>query len=556
MVLKIAIAQLDPTVGAIADNARAAAEAIASARGKGADLVIIPEMFITGYPTNDLLYEEGFVEENERALREIVAPATQGIAAIVGFVKQAAENPARLPDAPTLCNCAAVISNGRRIACVSKTLLPNYDVFDEKRYFIPAREQDISPVRVKIRGRQFRIGIQICEDLWDDNYPTKVTRLLYERGSDFIVNISSSPFHIGKGAERERLVLDKVAECPIPFVYANMVGGQDELVFDGRSFAAGSDGKIIARAAAFEQEICQFELDTTTWTAPEAPAPPYSKEEEILKAHILNLRDYFNKQKFFKGIVIGMSGGIDSAYTAYVAAQAIGPENVLCVAMPSKFTASVSLDDAEACCRNIGVRYEVVSIKDMYEAGLRAFESTFGVTPFGIAEENDQPRCRMMILMKLSQKYSYLVCTTGNKSELSTGYFTTFGDGAGGKNVPGDLYKTELYDVVRYINRNGEIIPNSIIERPPTAELKEDQKDTDSLPPYPVLDPILRLIVEEHMSRGQLVSRGFDEALVDKVFGLYKKTEFKRAQLPLGIKITKKAYGVGRRIPITNHWNG
>ena len=553
--LTIAIAQLNPCVGAIEANTAAALEVIGRARDMNMDLVVFPEMFVTGYPTNDLLFEDDFVRENEAAVYERILPHTRGIAVIIGFVKRAAAGPAT-PDGPALHNSAAVMADGKLLACVNKRLLPNYDVFDEKRYFIPCDERDIAPVRVPIRGAEYKIGVQICEDLWDEHYPTKVTKLLYERGSDFIVNISASPFYVGKGQEREALVIEKIKSCPVPFIYANMVGGQDELVFDGRSFVAGRDGAVIARAAAFEQEVCAVELDTGTWTGEPVPAPPYSREEEILNAHILNLRDYFDKQRFFKGIVVGMSGGVDSAYTAYVAARAIGPENVLCVSMPSKFTVSQSLSDAEQCARNIGARFEVVPIKDMFDTGVRTFETTFGETPFGLAEENDQPRYRMMLLMKLSQKYGYMVCTTGNKSEISTGYFTMFGDGAGGKNVPGDLYKTELYNVVRFINREREIIPASIIERPPTAELRDDQKDEDSLPPYAMLDPVLKLLVEDHLSKKEIVERGYEKALVDKVYDLYKKAEFKRFQLPPGIKITKKAYGVGRRIPITNHWHG
>ena len=555
MSLSIVIAQLNPTVGAISENTAAALEVIRRAADMNFDLVVFPEMFITGYPPCDLLFEEDFVRENETAVREKILPETKGLAVIMGCVLRDTDAPVS-PDAPTLRNSAAVMADGKWIGAVHKSLLPNYDVFDEKRYFIPAVEQDIAPVRVPVAGREYKIGIQICEDLWDTHYPVKVTELLYARGADFIVNVSASPFYVGKSAEREELVRQRIKKCPVPFVYCNMVGGQDELVFDGRSFVTDKSAQIIAHARAFDQEVLAVEMDTDTWLGEPAPEPPYSRERDIHDAHVLNLRDYFNKQKFFKGIVVGLSGGLDSAYTAYVAARAIGGENVLCVSMPSKFTAGQSVDDAELLARNIGARYEVVPIRDMYEAGIETFRATFGDTPFGIAEENDQPRYRMMILMKLSQKYSYLVCTTGNKSEISTGYFTMFGDGAGGKNVPGDLYKTELYDVVRYINRDKEIIPNSIIDRPPTAELREDQKDTDSLPPYEVLDVVIRLIVEEHLSKKDIVAQGHDPALVDRVYDLYKKSEFKRAQLPPGIKISKKAYGMGRRIPITNHWHG
>jgi len=553
--ISIVLAQINPTVGAIEKNARAAADIIRKARDMNFDLVVFPEMVVTGYPTNDLLFEHGFVAENERVVDELILPHTRDIAVILGCVRS---EPGRriTPDEPCLRNCAAVLAGGKWIAQVNKALLPNYDVFDEKRYFIPAAESAIAPVDIPIRDRTLKTGVQICEDLWDEHYSTKVTKLLCERGAELIVNISASPFYVGKNREREELVRAAVVEHKRPFVYCNMVGGQDELVFDGRSFVMGADARVMARAAAFEQEICVVELDTDTWSGPEAPEPPYSREQDILNAHILNLRDYFFKQGIFKGITVGLSGGVDSAYTAFVAAQAIGPENVLCVAMPSQFTSQQSLDDAEQCARNIGAQYKVVSIKEMFEQGVASFARAFGETPFGLAEENDQSRFRMIVLMKISQKFGYMVCTTGNKSEISTGYFTMFGDGSGGKNVPGDLYKTELYQVVRHINREREIIPQSIIDKPPTAELRENQKDTDSLPPYPELDPVIKLVVEGHLSKAQIVERGYSRELVDKVYGLYKKSEFKRGQLPLGIKISKKAYGAGRRIPITNQWQG
>ncbi|MEW5945803.1 MAG: nitrilase-related carbon-nitrogen hydrolase, partial [bacterium] len=323
MKLTIAMAQLDATVGAIGDNAAKAVEVIRRSRKMGMDMVVFPEMFLTGYPTNDLLFEEGFVEENERALHEEIVPETGGIAVIMGFVRKG-EGRKKIEDAPVLYNCAAVAADGKVVDYVKKTLLPNYDVFDEKRYFTPGEEGEILPVRVRTGGREYKVGVQICEDLWDDEYPTKVTRLLYERGSDFMVNVSASPFYAGKAFERERLVRERVRESPAAFVYVNTVGGQDDLVFDGRSFVVDREGKVVARAAGFEEEVYALEMDTETWRGDEVAAPAYVREEEILKAHVLNLRDYFVKQGIFKGIVVGLSGGVDSAYTAYVASQAVG----------------------------------------------------------------------------------------------------------------------------------------------------------------------------------------------------------------------------------------
>ncbi|MEW6201620.1 MAG: NAD+ synthase [bacterium] len=558
MKIRIAMAQLDSTVGDLVGNAERAVAAIQQAKEQGVHLVILPEMFITGYPTNDLLFENGFVEENEKVLKEIVAPQTKGIAAIIGGVLREKKEQEKKGEqvSPPVYNVAAVVNDGEVVCLVKKTLLPNYDVFDEKRYFRAGTKEEIRPVRLPLAGRAQRVGIEICEDLWDEDYEDKVTKLLYERGADFIVNISASPFYVGKGSEREGLVKRHLKKSPVPFIYVNMVGGQDELVFDGGSFAADCRGNIIARAAGFEEEILVFNLDADTWTGAEVPAPPYSKEEEIIRAHTLNLRDYFQKQGCFKGIVVGSSGGIDSAYTLYIATQAIGADKVMSVSMPSRFSSEHSRDDAARLAENLGVRHVVVPIEEMFEAGMATFERAFGKTEFGLAEENDQARCRMQILMKISRKYDYLVCTTGNKSEISTGYFTLFGDGAGGKNIPGDLYKTEIYKIVRYINREKEIIPQNILLKAPSAELAPDQKDSDTLPPYSELDPILKLFVEDCLSIKEIVSRGYGRELVEKVARLYKNSEFKRDQIPRGIKVSRKAYGIGRRMPITNQWHG
>lgn len=554
MKLRIGLAQLNPTVGDIEGNARAAARAVRDAKAAGLHLLALPEMFLTGYPTNDLLFEEGFVEANIRALEEIVAPETEGIAVIIGCVERCAPGRANY-DGPDMHNCAAILSGGKRVRSVKKTLLPNYDVFDEKRYFAPGAEDEIAPVEIEIGGKTWKVGVEICEDLWDDRYDTKVTSLLVQRGAEFIVNISASPFYAGKGPEREALARRRFSDNPVPFFYVNMSGGQDELVYDGQSFALDRDGRTVARAKAFEEQILEVEFGGEAEArGPELPPAGMPWEEQIIRAHVLNLRDYYSKLGIFKGIVVGLSGGLDSAYTAHIAAEAVGAENVLCVAMPSEFSSAHSLTDAEALARNIGARYIVAPIKEMYEAGLKTFEDAFGATEFGLAEENDQPRCRMIILMKISMKFGYMVCTTGNKSELSTGYFTMFGDGAGGKNVPGDVYKTEMYSIARFINREKEIIPWNTIEKPPSAELKPDQKDTDSLPPYEVLDAILRLLVEERLSMREIIARGHDAETVKKVFQLYKRSEFKRDQLPRGIKISKKAFGAGRRMPITNKW--
>jgi len=548
------MAQVNTTVGALHDNGGLIVEYIEKARDAGAQLVVFPEMAITGYPTYDLMYEEGFVNENLAVLENAVIPATRGIVAVLGFVEVLEEEDPDEEGEPQRANCAAVVQDGRLVRKVKKTLLPGYDVYNEKRYFKPGAIEEISPVEVEIGGRRLKLGVQVCEDLWSDTYGYNVSKRLAELGAELTVNCSASPYHIGKDRVREGLVFRDIAETGVPMVYVNQVGGQDEVVFDGRSFAVDATGRVGARSPAFEEALTVFDLGDDGNFAVEVPPLDLPLEEEIIRAHVMNLRDYVEKQGVFEGIVVGTSGGIDSAYTMYIASMAVGPDRALSVSMPSKFSSDHSRSDAAKLAENLGVRHVEVPIDDMFEAGLSTFERAFGKTDFGVAEENDQARCRMQVLMKISQKFKYLVCTTGNKSELSVGYWTLYGDGGGGKNVPGDLFKTELYRVARYINRDREIIPWGTIEKPPSAELRPDQKDTDSLPPYEELDEILKHLVEERRSPEKIVRMGHDEATVKKIVRMYKIGEFKRGQMPQGIKIKSKAFGAGRRMPITNHW--
>lgn len=550
--MKIALAQINVTVGSLVENGEKIAEYISKARDAGADLVAFPELVVTGYPIYDLIYEEGFVRENMRVLEEIIAPATTGVTAVVGFIGADIDRHDEEGEA-WRANCAAVISDGKISAVVKKTLLPGYDVFDEKRYFAPGAIEDIAPVEIPMRGGgTTRLGVEICEDLWSEPYGLSVSRLLVERGATLALNISASPYCIGKPADR--MARARKERCGVPFIYMNMVGGQDEIVFDGGSFALDADGRLAAQAAMFEEDFVLFELDEKGRAAVEVAPPEIPWEEQIVRAQALNLHDYFFKQKCFDGVVVGNSGGVDSAYTLYIAVRALGQERVLSVAMPSRFSSDHSKSDAALLAENLGIRHKEIPIESMFEAGLTTFEQAFGPTPFGLAEENDQARCRMRILMKISQKFKYLVCTTGNKSELSVGYWTLYGDGGGGKNVPGDLFKTELYKVARHINRDREIIPWNTINKPPSAELAPNQKDTDSLPEYELLDGILRMLVEERRNPEEIVRAGFDAQTVARVVRMYKIGEFKRGQMPQGIKVKKKSFGSGRRMPITNRW--
>ena len=549
MDIKLGIAQLNPTVGALEQNAEKAVGAIEQAKRDGVDILVFPEMFITGYPPNDLLLREEFITGVQSIMFNRVLAATKGICVVIGDVRKLWSK---------LRNCAVVMQDEHEVGTVIKTLLPNYDVFDEKRYFEGLDPRDISPVRVKVRGQKIMLGVEVCEDLWDKGYDVKVTELLCKRGTDIIINISSSPFYTDKFPVRVALVKKYVDKFRVPFVYANTVGGQDDLVFDGGSFIFDSDGACAAALPQFKESIEYAVLNTDTWkkTNKEKVEPEkLCVEEQILRAHVLNVRDYYEKQGCFDGIVVGSSGGIDSAYTLYVASKAVGKDKVLSVAMPSKFTSKDSLDLAEQLAKSLEVNHVVLPIKNMYSAAVKTYEKAFGKTEFSVAEENDQARCRMMLLMKLSAKNKYLVCSTGNKSELSVGYFTLYGDSAGGKNIPGDLYKTQLYDVCRYINESsGDVIPDSIISRAPTAELKSNQKDTDSLPPYEVLDKILELVESDDMEGIRSLSQTVDVDVIDKVLAMYKRAEFKRDQLCRGIKVSKKAFGIGRRIPITSGW--
>jgi NAD+ synthase (glutamine-hydrolysing) len=536
---RIALAQIDTTVGDIVANADAVVDAIRAAAAQGADVVLLPELALTGYPPEDLLAKDHFVDDGLEALGRVAAACT-GIAAFVGFVDR---------DGGSLYNAAALCRGGKVEAVYRKRRLPNYGVFDEDRYFVPGD----APVLADIGGLQG--AFTICEDVWMPELAAEAAGL----GAGVLLNVSASPFHAGKGVEREAMLARRAADNGVWLAYCNLVGGQDELVFDGRSVVIAPDGTIVARALSFAEDLLVVDIP-----APDAPAgalPPARVEkmpcadEELYRALELGLHDYMAKNGFTDA-VIGLSGGIDSALTAALAADALGPEHVHGVLMPSQFSSEGSLADAEALCRNLGIEYRTLPIEPAYRAFEETLASSFEGCEPGIAEENLQARVRGTLLMALSNKFGWIVLATGNKSELSVGYSTLYGDMVGGFAPIKDLYKSKVWDLARGRNLAGEVIPRASIEKPPSAELRPGQLDTDSLPPYGVLDAVLRRYIEEDMSRDEIVALGYDAALVERVARMVDAAEYKRRQGPMGIRVTPKAFGKDRRMPITNRYRG
>ncbi len=529
--LRIALAQINTAVGDLERNTQKIIHYIKKARQLQADMVVFPELTITGYPPKDLLLKSNFVRENKRKIGDIVKEII-GIAAVIGFVDS---------DKKGIYNSAAFIYDGKLIGTQNKTHLPNYDVFDEKRYFKSATETNI----FELKGIKF--GINICEDIWVDNGSTE---LQVKKGAKFIINISASPFHAGKIKIRRELLSKRARENNIPIVYNNLVGGQDELVFDGKSYVFDSKGNLIAESKHFEEDLLLTTLEGK---------PIFTKDDitkEIYSALVLGARDYVRKNGFEK-IVLGLSGGIDSSLTAAVAVEALGKEKVIGVLMPSAITSKASIEDAKQLAENLGIRYKTISIKDLIDSYSKVLYEEFKGTKPGIAEENIQARIRGNILMALSNKFGYLVLSTGNKSELAVGYCTLYGDMSGGFAVISDVLKTTVYKVAEYVNKinRKEIIPKNVLVKEPSAELKVGQKDRDSLPPYKVLDPILKLYVEEDKSKQEIIAFGFDRKIVEEVINKVDRSEYKRQQAAPGIKITPRAFGTGRRMPITNRYS-
>ena len=545
--MKIALAQINTTVGDFDRNKSLILDAYRRAVAQGAELVLTPELAITGYPPRDLVHRSRFVPANKEVLAAIAAEVGD-VPLITGFVdfnNNGRGKPFR--------NSAAVLHQGRIAQVVHKSLLPTYDVFDEDRYFEPADE--IKPV--VING--MRLGITICEDIWTDDflpqplYQMQPPRELVRLGIDLLVNISASPFHLGKPAVRERMMSQLACELRLPIVYCNAVGGNDQLVFDGRSLVVDAGGNIAARLAAFGEDLFIADCGSRIADSQTLKTNPKSDAAELHAALVLGLRDYAQKCGF-KSCVLGLSGGIDSALVAVIAAEALGPQNVLGVSLPTLFSSQGSKDDARDLAQNLGIQYETVAIQPAFESVKAQLATLFAGRPEDITEENMQSRIRGLILMSISNKLGHLLLTTGNKSELAVGYCTIYGDMCGGLAVISDLPKTRVYEMSRWINREREIIPWASIEKPPSAELRPDQKDQDTLPEYDVLDGILELLVEQGMSVAETVARGFDEAVVRWVLRRVELNEWKRHQAAPGLKVTTKAFGIGRRMPIAQRF--
>ncbi|HHT9126049.1 MAG TPA: NAD+ synthase [Candidatus Brocadiia bacterium] len=544
--MKISIAQINPTIGAFKENVQKICTFIELAKERGSDLVVFPEMSIIGYPPKDFLERPSFVADNLKALDEVVSKTT-GIAAIVGFVDKNPESAGK-----PLCNAAAFMNNGRIESKHYKSLLPAYDVFDEDRYFEPSHS--VSPVQY--RGK--RLGITICEDIWTQEvlprplYHVNPIESLAKQGVDIIINISASPYELGKIEKRYKLISHQARRYNVPFIYVNQVGGNDDLIFDGNSIVFNRNGKIAAQAKDFDEDLLMVDFNQRL---PELLSKDLSPIETIYKALVLGLKDYVRKCGF-KDVVIGLSGGIDSAVTAVLAADALGKDHVIGVTMPSQFSSQGSVDDAKRLAENLGIQFKTISIKEAFNTSMESLRSEFKGLPFDTTEENLQARIRGEILMALSNKYGYLVLSTGNKSELAVGYCTLYGDMCGGMAVISDVPKTMVYDLARYTNREREIIPQSSIDKPPSAELRPNQTDQDSLPPYEILDGILKAYIEELKDANEIVALGYKESTVREVIRKVDRNEYKRKQAAPGLKVTSKAFGTGRRMPIAQGYTG
>lgn len=539
--MKICLAQLNYKIGDFESNTAKISETILEARLAGADLVVFSELSVCGYSPEDFFDYDWFVEKCEQSL-EAVANSCKGIAAIVGGVVKNTEK------GRGLFNVACFLNHGRIERTIKKSLLPTYDVFNEARYFEAGIEAQI----IEFKG--VKLGIAICEDLWDNyndfQYKYSPVAALKEAGAQLIIHPSASPFNLQKEQVRNGVFTGNTERFKLPIVYVNQVGAHTDLIFDGSSKAINSMGRTVLSLPRFEEKIEYVDFNETEFTKTPIPTSEELSEGELLyKALVFGIREYFNKMGFKKAI-LGSSGGIDSALVQCLASAALGPDNVWPILMPSEFSSTGSVEDAKNLSLNLGNPYSIIPIKSTYEAFINALEPEFKDLPFGIAEENIQARSRGVILMSLSNKFGHILLNTGNKSEMAVGYCTLYGDMCGGLAVLGDVYKTKVYNIARYINRNEEIIPTEIINKAPSAELRPGQKDSDSLPEYSLLDEILDLYVEGRKGRDEIKMLGYEASTVDKVVNLVNRNEHKRFQSPPILRVTNKAFGQGRRIPL------
>jgi NAD+ synthase (glutamine-hydrolysing) len=554
--VRIALAQLNPVVGDIAGNTAAVADAYRRAVDRGADLVAVGELALTGYPPEDLVHKRDFVAASMAAVRDL-ATGTGTVPLVVGYVEDLADVPpacwrpvaSEAEAAPPLANAAAVLRDGAVQSSYRKHRLPNYGVFDEARYFMAGTESLV------VDAGGTRVGVTICEDLWGDDGPVGGAA---DRGARILLNLNASPYHRGKRAERQGWAARHAGRHGVWVAYVNQLGGQDEIVFDGDSFVTAPDGRVVAAAAQFAPDLLLADLDPQGSGAAQLAGeggPRLDPLAEVYGALVLATRDYVRKNGF-GGALLGISGGIDSALVAAIAADALGPEAVTGVAMPSPWSSPGSLVDAKALATNLGIRYLELPIADPMDAFARTLAGPFAGTQPGVAEENIQSRIRGTLLMALSNKFGDIVLATGNKSEYAVGYSTLYGDMAGGFAVIKDVGKLLVYELARHRNGHGEVIPQSTIDKPPSAELRPDQLDTDSLPPYEVLDAILERYVEQDRSIRQITAEGFDDEVVRQVARLVDRAEYKRRQAAPGVKVTRRAFGKDRRLPITQAWSG
>lgn len=533
--ISVGVIQANPIVGDIQGNLNLAISAIEDIASKETpDIFLLTEMFITGYPPEDLILRDDLLDQSYEAIQKLTEIKPESFI-VIGYPKKEGES---------IYNCAGVLRNHSIITEYKKQELPNYEVFDEKRYFVSGS----SPGIFEVNG--LRVALSVCEDIWHE----KVVKQAQENGANLMLNINASPFHLRKIEDRKRLISGHAAKYKLPIIYANQVGGQDELVFDGTSMAMDGNGKQVLQLDKFKSDsriISFVEKDDVLITEDEMVIPEDNELEEVYQALVIGAKDYIEKNKF-PGVIIGSSGGIDSALTAVIAADAIGPDKVRTYMMPFKFTSDMSVEDAQKLAENLGLQHSVIPIGDIYDSFNKGLEKEFKEKEKDITEENLQSRCRGVILMALSNKSGDLVLTTGNKSETAVGYSTLYGDTAGGFGVLKDVPKTMVYELSRYRNTISKVIPERIIERPPTAELAPDQKDTDSLPDYDILDKIIELYVEQDKSKEEIESLGVGNDVIERVLRLIDISEYKRRQAPLGVKITSRGFGKDRRYPITN----
>ena len=539
--LNLVIAQVNPTVGALQANADHALAIMEKMEASGKDLLVFPEMFIPGYPAQDLILEKYFIRENQKMVDKLAA-ASGEMLTLIGAIHY---------DGTDTYNGVAVLQHGKLVQWVNKSLLPTYDVFDEWRYFKPGRDNE--PVSITFRnGETLRLGIHVCEDLWDENIDYKICDILGDMGVDLFINLSASPFVTNKYIERSKLILNKIEKYNKPYIYVNLVGGQDQLVFDGMSMVANENADWVHICPQFKESISEVILPATSTTSNSVELPDILKEEQVFKGLVLGVHDYFSKTGHSKA-VLGLSGGIDSAVTAAIAVEALGAKNVLGIAMPSKYSSDHSVKDAEILAMNLGMEYLNVPIGTIFDGFQNTYTQILGAPLSGLPEENLQARIRGNILMSFSNKDGSLLLTTGNKTEIALGYCTLYGDMSGGLAVISDIGKSMVYRLANYYNQinDTDLIPQNTITKEPSAELRDNQVDPFD---YEVVGPLVNAIIEEHSDLSTLISKGWDKELVKDLLHKVRMNEYKRQQMPQGIRVSSKAFGIGRRMPIVNHY--